>query len=187
MIRTANRNDASKISELIYIIWNDMELPLIQDNDKSVVLDVIKQSIEEGHYRNYFEHIHVFEVEGEVAGFINTYDGGDEEALESNWNKIDFKQDFKLEGTPLPEKEADKGDLYIESIAVFSDYRGQGIASKLIEYIFNYGKEKGFKNVSLNCEVENEGAMKLYRKFGFEPSYDRVLSGHDYKYMIKTI
>ena len=56
-----------------------------------------------------------------------------------------------------------------------SEYRGRGIASKLIEDAFERAKERGFKQVSLNCEFDNEGAMKLYEKLGFKPSYVRKL------------
>ncbi|GGI02244.1 MULTISPECIES: GNAT family N-acetyltransferase [Mammaliicoccus] len=187
MIRPAQKHDAKKLSELMYIIWHDMELPIVVNNDKDTVLKVIEQSMVEGNYRNHFKHIHIFEVEGELAGFINCYAGDDELQLEKNWHDIHFDQTFILEGTPLSEQEAESGDLYIESIAVFSKFRGRGIASKLIDYTFNHAKSLGFNQVSLNCEVDNEGAMKLYQKLGFEPSHDKVLSGHDYKYMVKAV
>src|SRR5699024_7579469 len=102
------------------------------------------------------------------------YSGDEEKQLEDNWHNIDFKEEFKLEGTPLPEKEANEGDLYIESIAVFSDYRGRGIATKLIDYIFDYGRNQGYETVTLNCEVDNEGVMKIYRDLGLDPLYYRV-------------
>ena len=187
MIRQAKKTDAVKLSELMYIIWHDMQIPLVENNSKEKVLKIIQQSIEEGNYRNHYKNMHVYEVEGNIAGFINCYSGDEEKQLEDNWHNIDFKEEFKLEGTPLPEKEANEGDLYIESIAVFSDYRGRGIATKLIDYIFDYGRNQGYETVTLNCEVDNEGAMKLYRNLGFEPLHDRVLSGHDYKYMVKNI
>ncbi|WP_323704308.1 GNAT family N-acetyltransferase [Mammaliicoccus sp. Dog046] len=187
MIRAAQVKDAEQLSKLMFIIWNDMELPFIVNNDEDKVLKVIEQSIVDGDYRNHYKHIHVYEEEGEVAGFINCYAGDKEQQLEKNWLNIDFEESFELEGTPLPEREADDGDLYIESIAVFSEFRGKGIASQLMTYIFDLAKESGYKQVSLNCEVDNEGAMKLYKKLGFEPLHDRILSGHAYKYLGKQV
>lgn len=187
MIRAAQKKDAKQLSELMYIIWNDMELPLVVNNDKDTVLKVIEQSIVEGNYRNNYKHIHVFEVDDELAGFINCYAGDDEAQLENNWLVIDFNESFNLESTPLPEHETDNGDFYIESVAVFTKYRGKGIASKLIEFTFENAKKLGFKQVSLNCDFDNKGALKLYNKLGFEPLTDRVLSGHDYKYMVKKV
>lgn len=187
MIRSAVKDDAKNLSELMFMIWNDMELPLVVQNDKETVLKVLEQACVDGVYRNHYKHSQVFEIDGKVAGFLNCYSGSKEKHLEENWHDIEFKVPFKLEGTPLPEQEADNGDLYIDSVAVYSEYRGRGIASKLIENTFERAKERGFKQVSLNCEFDNEGAMKLYEKLGFKPSYDRKLSGHDYKYMIKHI
>ncbi|HCW34844.1 MAG TPA: GNAT family N-acetyltransferase [Staphylococcus sp.] len=187
MIRPAVKEDAEKLSELMFMIWHDMELPLVVQNDKETVLRLLEQASVESEYRNHYKHSQVYEVDGEVAGFLNCYSGTDEKQLEENWYNIAFKDSFKLEGTPLPEHEADNGDLYIDSVAVFSEYRGRGIASKLIEDAIERAKERGFKQVSLNCEFDNEGAMKLYEKLGFKPSYVRKLSGHDYKYMIKHL
>ncbi|GGI42441.1 GNAT family N-acetyltransferase [Mammaliicoccus stepanovicii] len=187
MIRKATKNDAKYIKHLIYIIWSDMELPIVVENDKNTILNVIEQSIVEGNHRNNYQNIHIYEEDGEVAGFINCCPGDIELTLESNWKDINFVDSFKLEGTPLPEKEADDGDLYIESVAVFSKFRGKGIATKLINYVFEFAHLQGFEQVSLNCELDNKGAMKLYEKLGFKPSYTKILSGHDYQYLIKKI
>lgn len=187
MIRAARVKDAEQLSKLMFIIWRDMELPFIVHNDEDKVLKVIEQSIVEGEYRNNYKHIHVYEIDGQVAGFINCYAGDKEPQLESNWLNIDFNESFELDGTPLPEREADNGDLYIESIAVFEAYRGRGIASQLMTYIFDKARVTGYKQVSLNCEVDNEGAMKLYEKLGFKPLHDHILSGHAYKYLGKQV
>lgn len=187
MIREARKSDAKKIAELIYIIWNDMELPLVQNNDTKTVLEVIEQSITDSQYRNHYSHIHVYEVDGEVAGFVNCYRGSDEQLLEDNWKNIDFESAFELEGTPLPEREAEDEDLYLESIAVFSKFRGQGIASKLIDYTSTIARNKDENTVALICEDNNIGAFSLYKKIGFEPRYEKVINGHNYYYMTRTI
>ena len=62
MIRQAKKTDAAKLSELMYIIWHDMQIPLVENNPKEKVLKIIQQSIEEGNYRNHYKNMHVYEV-----------------------------------------------------------------------------------------------------------------------------
>ncbi len=55
----------------------------------------------------------------------------------------------------------------IMNIAVKKDFRRQGIASLLLDYIFNICKEKDIKNINLEVNEENFSAISLYQKFGF--------------------
>ena len=41
MIRPAVKEDAKKLSELMFMIWHDMELPLVVQNDKETVLRLL--------------------------------------------------------------------------------------------------------------------------------------------------
>ncbi len=54
--------------------------------------------------------------------------------------------------------------LEIDYIYVKEEYRKQGIASKLLEYLF---KKYGF-SCSLEVRVDNKEAINLYKKFNFE-------------------
>lgn len=62
----------------------------------------------------------------------------------------------------------DGGFAHIENLAVLSAYRGQGVATKLIEACCKYFKHKGLKKSSLHVYVENP-AQTLYFKLGFRP------------------
>ena len=73
MIRKARPEDKYKISELIYIIWNDMELRMVKELPKDLVIEALARSIVDVQYRDYYEHIHVYEVDGEVAGCLVSY------------------------------------------------------------------------------------------------------------------
>ena len=54
---------------------------------------------------------------------------------------------------------------HIEDVVVSNDYRGKGIARKLIEYVTNYSKNEGCYKILLNCK---ENLIEFYSKFGFE-------------------
>ena len=51
--------------------------------------------------------------------------------LEAAWNKLPLEEDIKALGTPLPLKESKDDEWYIEAVATFSEYRGQGTTNYL--------------------------------------------------------
>jgi len=54
--------------------------------------------------------------------------------------------------------------LEVDYIVVDSQYRGKGIAKKLLESIINLNK----KNITLEVREDNIPAINLYKKMGFE-------------------
>jgi len=55
----------------------------------------------------------------------------------------------------------------LHSIAVAPGARGRGIAAALLRRVFALLRRRGFETVSLNVRLENEAAVRLYRKLGF--------------------
>ncbi len=57
--------------------------------------------------------------------------------------------------------------LEVFNVAVLKDYRGQKIAKKLFEFIFDYAKKNGYKSINLTCLDTAITAHKLYESVGF--------------------
>lgn len=57
--------------------------------------------------------------------------------------------------------------LYVSRIIVKKDCRGQGYGKKLMNYIIEYAKREGYKELSLGVNLDNYIALKLYVEFGF--------------------
>ncbi|MEJ2241051.1 MAG: ribosomal protein S18-alanine N-acetyltransferase [Candidatus Bathyarchaeota archaeon] len=60
------------------------------------------------------------------------------------------------------------GNGYLLSIAVHPKSRNKGIAAILIEFLENKCKEKGYKKLILEVRMNNNNAIKVYRKFGLK-------------------
>jgi ribosomal protein S18 acetylase RimI-like enzyme len=61
----------------------------------------------------------------------------------------------------------DKGpELWINEVGVAPAYRGRRIAGRLIEALFERGREVGCTEAWLGTEPENEAARKAYRTVG---------------------
>ena len=59
--------------------------------------------------------------------------------------------------------------LYIDDICVLEDCRGQHIGKQMYDYVYNFAKENGFYNITLNVWSLNEPAMKFYEACGLKP------------------
>ena len=57
--------------------------------------------------------------------------------------------------------------LEIFNVAVLKDYRGQKIAKKLFNFVFDYAKKNGYKSINLTCLDTAIPAHKLYESVGF--------------------
>lgn len=58
--------------------------------------------------------------------------------------------------------------LAIEVICVDEKCRGKGIGTALLEYAKKIGKENNCTDIYLTVNEENEGAIKLYERFGLK-------------------
>ena len=59
--------------------------------------------------------------------------------------------------------------LYIDDICVDENARGKHVGKTLYESVIEYAKENGFYNVTLNVWSCNPGALKFYEAMGLKP------------------
>jgi [ribosomal protein S18]-alanine N-acetyltransferase len=56
---------------------------------------------------------------------------------------------------------------HVMNVAVHEDYRGQGVATKLLSRLFELTAGDDRRGYTLEVRVSNAGAIKLYEKLGF--------------------
>ena len=56
----------------------------------------------------------------------------------------------------------------IDSVATMPEYRGRGIAERLLKAIITEGRKNGYSTAQINMYAGNEPALRLYKKLGFE-------------------
>lgn len=63
-------------------------------------------------------------------------------------------------------------DLYdrfeIANIVVLKNKRNKKVGSNLMQHLINIGIEKEIKNITLEVRTDNQNAIMLYKKYGFE-------------------
>ena len=60
------------------------------------------------------------------------------------------------------------GEVYIDNIAVFSNFRGLGVATTLLNHLISVSEEENCDLVTLEVRESNTIARKLYEKLGFK-------------------
>jgi ribosomal protein S18 acetylase RimI-like enzyme len=90
-------------------------------------------------------------------------------------------------GAPEPEPDPvlrpyaeleDYGSLYVSGLAVHAPFRGRGIGCALLAAAEARATALGLARVSLICFEANAGAMRLYRRLGFQEIARRRIVPH---------
>ena len=55
----------------------------------------------------------------------------------------------------------------IDSVATMPEYRGRGVAERMLYAVLDEGKKRGYQIAQVNMYIGNEPALHLYQKLGF--------------------
>jgi ribosomal protein S18 acetylase RimI-like enzyme len=160
--RAATREDSGKIAELFRIssdgvveyVWSTLvpEYPGLEPLE----IGAVRYAQEEGNFS--YTNCVVAEREGEVVGQLCTY------LVESGAEMTDEPADPILE--PYERLEI-PGTLYISSLAVFDEFRGMGLGTKMLSIARDQARESSLDALSLLVFEQNIGAVRLYQRKGF--------------------
>jgi ribosomal protein S18 acetylase RimI-like enzyme len=189
-LRPARKDDARALAQLIDIagegfgshLWSQSAGP----DETALDVGMRRAQREEGafSYRNAL----LAEREGEIAGLLlgyplaDPYDTGDLNALPELVR-------------PLVELEScAPGSWYINALAVFSEYRKQGLGTLLLKEAGRRARSARAPSLSLIVAEENRSAMRLYVRNGYQEAARRRLvpfpglgHGGDWVLMTKTV
>ncbi|MCW8875375.1 MAG: GNAT family N-acetyltransferase [Gammaproteobacteria bacterium] len=173
-IRTASPGDCRAIAELALIagegipayFWEPSRRPgqAIEEVGAARLLS----ETENFSYRN----IQVAEVDAAVAGMLLAYRLPPPGPAEDLSGLPDFIR-------PLIELEAQvAGSYYINMLACFPRYRGQGIGTALMGGVDDLARREGCDLASIMVFSENRGALRLYQRLGYTVAARRPVIPH---------
>ncbi len=122
-----------------------------------------------------FEHSYFIEVDGKKAGMIFGYDGKAEREegwrtglLMINYMKLGFfaRIPSLLKALRAAERIEDN-EYYISNLAVYPEFRGINLGTKLLLKIEEEAKSGGAQKMALDVDVKNQGAIRLYNRLGY--------------------
>lgn len=187
MIRSISQKDTAEITALLWVIFEDMELSLLNKISKNKVLEMVGEAMADPTYRYGMNRGIVFEHNGEIAGVSFGYPAIDEAVIDEPFRKVLIKNGYAENETLFVDKEAFPKEWYLDSIVVHKKYRGLGIGSILLKEMDHLAINAGYRTIGLNVDIGNPKAKKLYSSIGYKKVGEIVLSGHRYEHLNKTL
>ncbi len=124
---------------------------------------------------SYLNTLKAVDDDGEAMGFAVGYDGAELHRL----RRAFYSEVKRVLGKDMEGKMGDEcqpGEYYLDSLAVFPQYRGRGIARELIKAMAERASLSG-KPLGLLCEKTNIRARSLYDSSGFIPVGEAPFAG----------
>ena len=169
-----DRHNLYKVAELIY--ETDAKTLNSYFKDKENSAKRLKKLLQVG--SNSWGHEHVYIVTDDnkqIYGVLVAYRGDEISTLKdikSYFRYLNFGDalgfilldiGYLWDGASI-----DNDDLYISDIAVNEKCRGRGIGTFILKKSLQLAKDKKCKRVVLDVDPENDIALRLYEKMGFE-------------------
>ena len=182
-IEPAQKNQARAIARLIMTAMTDecclyfVGKGQTLDDFERVMTLLVEQEDSQYSYKNTLVALD----RQEVIGVCVAYDGAKLHTLRQAFVEMARKH-FARNFSEM-EDETPKGELYIDSLAVLSTHRGQGIAQQLLLATITKAKKMNVGHVGLLVDKGNPKAEKLYAKVGFTYRNDAQWGGHPMKHL----
>ena len=187
-IHKANKEHAGIIAQLIMMAMTD-ECCLYYTGEGQTIEDFRKtmtRLVEStGSQYSHENTLVATDGEGNVMGCCVSYDGALLHQLREafiNAAKNDFCRDFSN-----MDDETQAGELYLDSLAVFPEYRGRGIATALMKASVEKARRMGLPAAGLLVDKGNPNAERLYHSVGFEYANDASWGGHPMRHLVYRI
>ncbi len=183
-IRKSEKSEAASIARLIMDAMTD-ECCLYfcgdghgLDDFHAMMTKLVELDDSQYSYRNT-----LVAVDGEtVVGVAVSYDGGRLQQLRRAF--IDTAKRYLDKDHSGMDDETQAGELYLDSLAVLTTYRRQGIAKKLLRATKEKANDMGLPYVGLLVDKGNPTGEALYASVGFVYRNDSMWGGHAMKHLV---
>ncbi len=176
-LRRATTDDAVDMAELVNIAGHGLPLYLWGKTARpgQSAWDVGRERARHGTGGFAYRNTVVREVDGKVGACLIGY------GLAEKPEPID--DDIPSMLIPLLELENEvPGTWYINVLAAYPEYRGQGFGSELLDVAEQLASEAGCRGVSLITSDSNAGARRLYERTGFEECATRPIVKEEWEH-----
>lgn len=157
--RPARKEDCATIAALYSIssdgvadyIWSKIAEP------GEDILDVGRKRYEREGTAFSYESCTMVESDGEIVGMLVAFP-----------MRVDPSEEEETDPVLVPySKLEEDNSYYICGMALFPEFRGRGIGSRLLALAEEHAREKGFDKLSLLVFEQNAGAKRLYERNGY--------------------
>lgn len=183
MILQAKKTDARACISLLRLAMEDAAFYLAGTRDNALCDEILAKFFISDCNRIGHKNIYVYKENDTIVGAMCVYFGGDLDMLDAEIlaNAKSLNSDLLLAN------ECEEDEFYIDSIAVDENFRGKGIATKLILHAFSLAKELKHTKVSLIVDQTKPKTLAFYESLGFKNIGTKEIYKHKYNHLIKEI
>ena len=171
MIRKATPHDVEAIVAAIYEAGHEFLPWLFGANHRRIIHELAISESSSFSWTNTY----IYEHHGKTAGVVICYPSKLESEMDKGTHRIfrHYMGFWELFWFIRRARKAVRyfvkpsNSYYILALAVFTEFRGQGIAGKLLEYVASYAHKGNYSLLALEVENNNHSAIRSYQKNGF--------------------
>ncbi|MFC4427487.1 GNAT family N-acetyltransferase [Deinococcus navajonensis] len=181
-IRPAQTFDAAFAAPLIQATIGPIGRALTGTETDEEAAHVLAEFFPLRGHRLSFTHTLIAEVGPQPAGLLVAYPGD----LAPDLDGL-FREHRRSRGlSPGTEPEGQPGELYLDTLAVVAEHRGQGLGAALLEAAARRAVTQGLGRLGLLVEAGNPAA-RLYARQGFRPTGERLVAGTRYIHLARHL
>ncbi|AUB55431.1 GNAT family N-acetyltransferase [Methanobacterium subterraneum] len=177
-----NKHDSFKVSELIYEA--DAETFDFFFGNKRNASEKLWRLVGVGDNHLGYQQIYLVTNDDQEIVGIMVYSSGEKigkinelKVIFGNFNFLDSLRFIMIEIIDsLFLSKLNEDDFYYAIVAVDENSRGQGIGSFILEGGIKLARKMGCRRAVLDVDIENEGALRLYERFGFRKFKEKSIS-----------
>lgn len=189
MIRLAKVTDAPQAIPILMQILHDMEIPEVQAVGEAKVQELLIDSFAASDYRYGYPQmlVSVDDASQKVVGICVGYPAAKEATIDDGLAPYLAKHDLPADFKMFSDVESQPGEWYLDSLAVDPAYQGHGVGGQLLDYLNDYLKAKGETVISLNVDLGNPKAKRVYSHHGFVKEGEIMIGAHRYEHLVRPI
>ncbi len=185
IIRQAKTTDAEQALLLIEAAIHEMAYIYTGARSAQEAQAGLRDLFQHKNNRLSYEHTLIAEKEREIVGLVIGFAGWLEPQLIQT---MEERLRTITNDTPtLLMREAQDDEFYLDTLSVDERFRGQKIGSQLMQAMEKQARLQKATKLSLNVDQENERALLLYQRQGYQITGTIELYQHPYWHMVKSL
>ncbi len=171
----ASAEHAHHFANLAQIASDDLYTTLLGNRSKQV----LEGTFQEPNNENSYDLTHFLCEGNDIIGMVNGFTSQQKQAIGNRTTSLTMKYAgwrflqyialgiYLSEITDFIGNNLEAGDYYIQMVAIYPQYRGQGHSKKLLAHAQNLAQKNNCQRLVLDVHNENTIAIHAYQRVGF--------------------
>ena len=194
-IDCAQISDAPVVIPLAFLALSEYAHYLAGTQDDTVAMKHMEYAFKHN-VRNELHHSNFFVVrndKGDVVASISGYEGKISpqfsDAICTIYEEFCpgcIKKRETADSPPL-ERDSEDDEFYIDTIAIYPDYRGMGLIELMLNHMKKQALARNLYKLSLIAANHKTKLIKYYEKLGFKSTGERFMGAATYHHFVQEI